>query len=72
MKKEENIPQEATHSDLIFCFEERVVLEEAIQKLNYISNFTSSNSANAMSKSIGQQIDNFERHSIIFLKFCYF
>lgn len=44
--------------DLTFCFEAIVVLEEAMNKLNYIGNFTYSNSANVMSKSIGQQIDN--------------
>ena len=65
LKKEEVIPQEPTHVDLTFCFEERVILEEAINKLNYIKDLkeiTSSNSANAMSKSIGQQIDNLMRN----------
>jgi len=65
LKKEEVIPVEPNHVDLTFCFEERVVLEEAINKLNYIKDLkeiTSSNSANAMSKSIGQQIDNLMRN----------
>ncbi len=65
MKKEEVVKEEPTHADLIFCFEERVILEEAINKLNYIKDLkeiTSSNSANAMSKSIGQQIDNLMRN----------
>lgn len=64
-KKEEIVPIEPNHVDLTFCFEERVVLEEAINKLNYIKDLkeiTSSNSANAMSKSIGQQIDNLMRN----------
>lgn len=53
--KEEN--QEAG-IDLTFCFEAIVVLEEAMRKLNYIGNYTYSNSANVMSNSIGQQIEN--------------
>ena len=44
--------------DLTFCFESIIILEEALSKLNYIGNYTYSNSANVMSKSIGQQIDN--------------
>jgi hypothetical protein len=43
--------------DLTFCFEALIILEESIEKLNYIGNFTYSNSAQTMSKSIGQQID---------------
>jgi hypothetical protein len=44
--------------DLTFCFEAIIIIEEALNKLNYIGNYTYSNSANVMSKSIGQQIDN--------------
>ena len=44
--------------DLTFCFETLVIIEEALNKLNYIGNFTYSNSANVMSNSIGQQIEN--------------
>jgi hypothetical protein len=44
--------------DLTFCFETLTIVEEAISKLNYIGNFTYSNSQNVMSNSIGQQIEN--------------
>lgn len=50
-KEEENM-------DLTFYFHARVILAEGMNKLNYIGNYTYSNSANIMSKSIGQQIDN--------------
>jgi hypothetical protein len=45
-------------SDLTFHFEAIVTIEEALNKLDYIGNYTYSNSASAMSKSIGLQIDN--------------
>jgi hypothetical protein len=48
--------------DLTFCFEAMIILEEALNKLNFIGTYTYSNSANAMSKSIGQQIDRLMRH----------
>jgi hypothetical protein len=49
--------------DLTFCFESMIVIEEALNKLNFIGTYTYSNSAaNAMSKSIGQQIDRLMRH----------
>jgi len=50
------------NADLIFCFESIVILEEALTKLNYIGNFTYSNSASVMSNSIGQQIENKMKH----------
>jgi hypothetical protein len=43
--------------DLTFCFESIVILEEALNKLNYIGKYTYSYSANVMSNSIGQQIE---------------
>jgi hypothetical protein len=43
--------------DLTFCFESITILEEAINKLNYIGKYTYSYSANVMSNSIGQQIE---------------
>ncbi len=55
-KKEKEEQNE--NADLIFCFESIVILEEALNKLNYIGNYTYSNSANVMSNSIGQQIEN--------------
>ncbi len=48
--------------DLTFCFEAMMIIEEALNKLNFIGTYTYSNSANAMSKSIGQQIDRLMRH----------
>lgn len=48
--------------DLTFCFEAMIIIEEALNKLNFIGTYTYSNSANAMSKSIGQQIDRLMRH----------
>lgn len=48
--------------DLTFCFEAMITIEEALNKLNFIGTYTYSNSANAMSKSIGQQIDRLMKH----------
>lgn len=44
--------------DLTFCYEAITIIEEGLSKLNYIGNYTYSNSANVMSNSIGQQIEN--------------
>jgi len=52
-KEQENSPT----IDLTFCYEAMVIIEEALNKLNFINTYTYSNSENAMSKSIGQQID---------------
>lgn len=59
--KEIIIDQTGPTFDLTFCFEALIILDESIDKLNYIGNFTSSNSAQTMSKSIGQQIDKLMR-----------
>jgi hypothetical protein len=56
--KDKKEKEEAENADLLFCFEAIVILEEALSKLNYIGNYTYSNSANVMSNSIGQQIEN--------------
>ena len=45
-------------NDLVFCFEGIAIINEALSKLDYIGNYTSSNSASVMSKSIGKQIEN--------------
>lgn len=55
-KKDKEEPAENI-MDLTFCFETLTIVEEALNKLNYIGNFTYSNSANVMSNSIGQQIE---------------
>lgn len=56
LKSKEEVIENA--SDLTFHFESIVIIEEALNKLDYIGNYTYSNSASAMSKSIGLQIDN--------------
>jgi hypothetical protein len=58
MAQKEKEVKEESPMDLTFCFEAIVTIEEALSKLNYVGNYTYSNSANVMSKSIGQQIDN--------------
>lgn len=58
MNKKENKEQIENTTDLTFCFEANIILEEALNKLNYIGTYTTSNSKSAMSKSIGIQIDN--------------
>lgn len=55
-KSKEEILENTT--DLTYHFEAMVIIEEALNKLDYIGNYTYSNSASAMSKSIGLQIDN--------------
>ena len=44
--------------DLTFCFQANIILNEALKKAEYIGAFTTSNSKNAMSKVIGNQIYN--------------
>jgi len=55
-KSKEDTTEHTT--DLTFHFEALTIIEEALSKLDYIGNYTYSNSASAMSKSIGSQIDN--------------
>jgi hypothetical protein len=50
--------------DLRFNFQELAILQDAINKLNYIGNYTVTNSASAMSKSIGHQIDKLMRDQL--------
>jgi hypothetical protein len=57
MKKEEK-EQIEPKMDLTFCWQSMIIIEETLNKLNYVGNYTYSNSKGAMSKSIGQQIDN--------------
>ena len=56
IKEKENFEPQSNF-DLTFCFQAIIIIEESIEKLNYIGNFTYSNSAQTMSKSIGLQID---------------
>ena len=48
--------QEELPVDLTFCFQADIILNEALKKAEYIGAFTTSNSKNAMSKVIGNQI----------------
>ena len=50
--------QEELPVDLTFCFQANIILNEALKKAEYIGAFTTSNSKNAMSKVIGNQIYN--------------
>ncbi len=50
--------QEELPMDLTFCFQANIILNEALKKAEYIGAYTTSNSKNAMSKVIGQQIYN--------------
>ena len=50
--------QEELPVDLTFCFQADIILNEALKKAEYIGAFTTSNSKNAMSKVIGNQIYN--------------
>ena len=50
--------QEELPVDLTFCFQANIILNEAMKKAEYIGAFTTSNSKNAMSKVIGNQIYN--------------
>ena len=50
--------QEELPMDLTFCFQADIILNEALKKAEYIGAFTTSNSKNAMSKVIGNQIYN--------------
>jgi hypothetical protein len=63
-KEKEQIIEGNPLIDLTFCFEEWMIIEEALDKLNYIGNYTVTNSASAMSKSIGQQIDKLMKEQL--------
>jgi hypothetical protein len=63
-KEKEQIIEGNPLIDLTFCFEEWMIIEEALNKLNYIGTYTVTNSASAMSKSIGQQIDKLMKEQL--------
>ena len=50
--------QEELPVDLTFCFQANIILNDSLKKAEYIGAYTTSNSKNAMSKVIGQQIYN--------------
>ena len=50
--------QEELPVDLTFCFQANIILNDSLKKAEYIGAYTTSNSKNAMSKVIGNQIYN--------------
>jgi hypothetical protein len=64
IKEKEQIIEGNPLIDLTFCFEVLIIIDESLNKLNYIGNYTVTNSASAMSKSIGQQIDKLMKEQL--------
>lgn len=57
-RNQQNQDDEDHPVDLTYCFQCGIILADEIKKVEYIGQYTVSNSKSAMSKMIGQQIDN--------------